>query len=136
MSATTTDPERGTGWLIFAGVMLFIAGVVGVIDGVSAITDAKFYVRHPHFLVGDLHLWGWVHLVLGGLLIAAVFGIWAAAPWARWFGIGIAALGAISHLLSLAAYPTWSLALLAIDVLIVYGLAAYGDRPRASGPPR
>jgi hypothetical protein len=128
MSATTTEPEKGTGWLIFAGVMLFIAGVVGVVDGVSGITDAKFYLRNPHFLIGDLHVWGWVHLIVGGLLIAAVFGIWAGAPWARWFGIGVAALGAISHLLAIPAYPLWSLALFAVDLLIIYGLAAYGGR--------
>jgi len=137
VSATTTEAEKGTGWLIFAGVMLFIAGTLGVVDGVSAITDSKFYAPHPRFLFGDLHVWGWVHLVLGGLLIAAVFGIWAGAPWARWFGIAMAALGAIAHLLFIPAYPLWSLALFAIDLLIIYGLAAYGDRrPRASVPRR
>jgi hypothetical protein len=137
VSAATTEPEKGTGWLIFAGVMLFIAGTIGVVDGVSAITDSKFYVSHPRFLFGNLHVWGWVNLVLGGFLIAAVFGIWAGAPWARWFGIVMATLGAIAHLLFIPAYPLWSLALFAIDLLIVYGLATYGGhRPTASGPPR
>jgi hypothetical protein len=136
VSAATAEPEKGTGWLVFAGVMLFIAGTLGVLDGVAAITDSKFYVRHPHFIFGTLHLWGWVTLVIGALLIAAVFGIWAGAQWARWFGVGVAALSAVARLLFVPAYPLWSLALFAVDLLIVYGLATDGGLPRASGPPR
>jgi hypothetical protein len=139
VSATTaSEPRRGEGWLIFAGVMLFVGGALGLIDGVAAITDSKFYVRHPNFIFGTLHTWGWIHLVVGALLIAAVFGIWAGAKWARWFGIAVATLGAISRLLFIPAYPLWSIALFGIDLLIVYGLAAYGGQPqaRASEPRR
>ena len=32
-------------------------------------------------------------------------------------------------MLSIPAYPFWSLTHVAIDVLIVYGLAAYGGKP-------
>jgi len=118
--------QRGSGWLIFAGVILFVAGVLNVVDGVAAITDARFYGRHVDYIVGDLHVWGWIHLVLGALQICVVFGIWAQAPWARWTGIGLTAINMISRLMFLPAYPLLSLALFAIDLLVIYGLAVYG----------
>jgi hypothetical protein len=125
----TPQPHRpGAGWLIFAGAMLFLGGAVNVIDGVGAITDSRFYVRPAGYFFGSLHAWGWIHLVLGALLIAAVFGIWAGAGWARWFGIIVAVLNAIGRLVFVQAYPYLSLALFAVDLLIIYGLAAYGGR--------
>jgi hypothetical protein len=133
MTAAPQTHRPGAGWLVFAGVMLFVAGAVNVIDGVSAITDSKFYFREAAYFFGSLHVWGWIHLVLGGLLIAAVFGIWSGAGWARWFAIGVAALNAITRLMFVQAYPYLSLALFAVDVLVIYGLAAYGGR-RAAAP--
>ena len=132
-------PHKGSGWLVFAGVILFVAGALNVVDGVAAITDSKFYGRRVEYIVGDLHTWGWVHLVLGALLICVVFGLWAGAPWARWVGIGLAAINAVTRLLFLPAYPLLSLALFAIDLLVIYGLAVYGGtraEARASRPRR
>jgi hypothetical protein len=119
-------PHKGAGWLIYAGVILFVSGTINVIDGVAAITDSRFYFKKVDYIVGSLHTWGWVHLVLGALLICAVFGVWAGAPWARWAGIVLAALNMITRLLFLPAYPLLSLALFAIDLLVIYGLAIYG----------
>ena len=132
-------PHKGSGWLIFAGVILFVAGALNVVDGVAAITDSKFYGRHVQYIVGDLHSWGWVHLVLGALLICVVFGVWAGAAWARWAGIVLAAINMVTRLLFLPAYPLLSLALFAIDLLVIYGLAVYGGtgaEARASRPRR
>jgi hypothetical protein len=124
--STTTAPHKGSGWLIFAGVILFIDGALNVIDGVGAITDSKFYARHGDYIIGSLHTWGWVHLVLGVLLICIVFGIWARAPWAAYVGIFLVAVNAVTRLLALPSYPLLSLALFAVDLLIIYGLAVYG----------
>lgn len=60
----------------------------------------------------------------------AAFSIWQGGGYGRWFGICVAALSAIGALLSIPAYPFWSLAIFAIDVLIIYGLAAYGGQRR------
>ena len=48
----------------------------------------------------------------------------AAAPEA------VAGLNSIGALLSIPAYPFWSLAVFAVDVLVIYGLAAYGGQRR------
>ena len=66
------------------------------------------------------------------LQIVAAFSIWSGGGFGRWFGIGAAGLSAIAALMSLPGYPFWSLAVFAIDVLIIYGLAAYGGGHRRS----
>jgi len=69
-------------------------------------------------------------LIVGALQIAAAFSIWNGGAFGRWFGILCAGLNVIAALLSIPAYPFWSLTVLALDVLIIYGLAAYGGDPR------
>ena len=73
---------------------------------------------------------GWIVLVVGVLQVFAAFSIWQGGAYGRWFGIFVAGLSSIGALLSIPAYPFWSLAVFAIDVLIIYGLAAYGGQRR------
>jgi hypothetical protein len=122
---------RGDGWITFAGVMLMIVGILNVIGGIAAIDDANVYVHNAHYTFGNLHTWGWIVLLTGAVQVLAAVGIWARNQFARWLGVGFASLNAIAQLLMLPAYPFWSLALFAIDLLIIYGLVAYGGRENA-----
>ena len=123
--------QSGAGWVMFAGIMLLIAGVLNVIYGIAAIDNSKFFVHttETQYILSDLNTWGWITLILGALQIVAAFSIWAGGEFGRWFGILVASLSAIGALMSVPAYPLWSLAVFTIDILIVYGLAAYGGRP-------
>jgi len=122
--------ESGPGWVMFAGIMLLIAGVLNVIYGIAAIDNSKFFVHatETQYILSGLNTWGWVTLILGALEIVAAFSIWAGGGFGRWFGILVASLSAIGALMSVPAYPLWSLAVFTIDILIVYGLAAYGGQ--------
>jgi hypothetical protein len=124
------DEPQGAGWLMFAGIMLLIAGVLNVIYGIAAIGDSSFFINDQKYILSDLNTWGWVTLVIGALQVGAAFSIWAGNQYGRWFGIGTAAISSIGALLSIPAYPFWSLAIFAVDILIIYGLAAYGGRHR------
>ncbi len=128
--ARLNEEEAGMGWIMFAGIMLMIAGVLNVIYGIAAIDNSKFFVHttETQYILSDLNTWGWITLILGALQIVAAFSIWAGGTFGRWFGIGIAGLSAIGALMAIPAYPFWSLAIFAIDILIIYGLAAYGGR--------
>lgn len=121
-----SEAGKGTGWVLFAGIMIVIDGVLNVIYGIAAIDKSKFFVVGSEYILSDLNTWGWVALILGVLQIIAAFSIWQGGLYGRWFGILVASLGAIAALLAIPAYPFWSLALFSIDILIVYGLAAYG----------
>jgi hypothetical protein len=124
-----TSDDQGSGWVLFAGIMISLAGVLNVIWGIAAIGNAHFFVHNTHYMVSGLKTWGWIVLVLGVLQLIAAFSIWQGGGFGRWFGIGVAGLSAIGALMSLPAYPFWSLTIFALDVLIIYGLAAYGGRP-------
>lgn len=121
------DP-KGDGWLVFAGVMLMILGVTNIIGGIAAIDDANFYVADAQFQFADLNTWGWVILLTGVGQVLAAFGIWARNQLARWVGVAFAAINMFAQLLMIAAFPLWSLAIYAVDLLIIYGLIVYGGR--------
>jgi hypothetical protein len=112
-----------SGWWVFAGVLLLIAGVLNIVYGIAAIGDSKFFTEQGTFIVSGLHTWGWISLILGVLELVAAFSLWSGGEFGRWFGIFIASLNAIGALLSMPAYPFWSLAIFALAIIIVYKLA-------------
>jgi hypothetical protein len=120
--------ERGYGWVLFAGILIMIAGTLNFIYGLAAVSNSHFYVANTHFIISDLNTWGWVVLVLGIFQFCVALGIWATAGWARWAGVLMAGINAIIQLVFLPAYPLLSLSIFALDILVIYGLVAYGGR--------
>jgi hypothetical protein len=120
--------ERGDGWVVFAGVMLMIVGVINVIGGIAAIDDANFYVRDAQFVFSDLNTYGWAITILGSVQVLVALGVWARNGFSRWMGVLFASLNAFVQLLMMPAFPLWSLALFTVDLLIIYGLILYGGR--------
>lgn len=120
------DTMQGAGWVVFAGIMIFIAAVLNVIWGIAAIDKASFFIEDERFILADLSTWGWIILMIGVLQLIAAISIWAGGEYGRWMGIISAGLGAIGALLSIPGHPFWSLCVFFIDVLVIYGLAAYG----------
>ncbi len=57
------------------------------------------------------------------LELVAAFSLFSGGEFGRWFGIFIASLNAIGALLSIPAYPFWSLAIFALSIIIIYKLA-------------
>ena len=127
-------PVEGTGWVLFAGIMIMMVGVLNILWGIAAIDNSRFFVQDTTFIFSNLNTWGWIVLIIGALQLAAAFSIWAGGSYGRWFGIAAATVNAIAALLSIPAYPFWALAIFAIDVLVIYGLSTYGgDRRIAAG---
>ena len=123
------ETERGAGWVAFAGMMVLIAGILNTIGGISAIGDANFYTQDAHYQFADLNTWGWILLIIGVMQLFAGFSIWNGGAYGRWLGILTAAGNATVQLFFLPAFPLWSLAIFALDILIIYGLIVYGGRP-------
>jgi hypothetical protein len=123
---TTGEFAVRSGWATFAGVMLAIVGVLNIIYGIAAIDNANFFVNDARYVFSSLNTWGWVELIIGALQFCAAFSIFAGTSWGRWVGIGTAGLNSIAQLLFLPSYPLLSLALFAVDILIIYGLIAHG----------
>lgn len=127
------DSGHGMGWVVFAGTMLAIVGVLNFIYGIAAISNSKFYARDVTYIVSGLNTWGWIILILGVLQFFAALSIWGGTEWGRWVGVATAGLNAIAQLMFIAAFPFSALALFAVDILIIYGLLAYGGRKGPAG---
>ena len=123
-----------SGWVTFAGVMLFIAGVLNVIYGIAAIGDSKFFVQDQKYILSNLNTWGWVTLILGALQLFAAFSLWSGGLYGRFIAILAASLSAMGALLAIPAYPFWSLAIFAIDIIVIYQVAMYGGAGYEEAP--
>ncbi len=129
----SNEPEewsyKGAGWVLFAAIMLVMGGVLSMIWGIAAVSSSHFFVAGASYILSDLNTWGWIVMGFGVVEALAALSVWRGGEFGRWFGIGAAGLAGLAAMLSIPAYPFWSLALLAIDVLVIYGLAAYGGKP-------
>lgn len=125
--------EHRSGWLLFAGIMIFIAGVLNTIYGIAAIDDSKFFVDDTKYVISNLNTWGWITLIVGVLQLVAAVSIWRGGGFGMVIGMSVAMISAIVALLSIASYPLLSLAIFAVDVLIIYGPATYGGQRDTTG---
>jgi hypothetical protein len=123
-----------SGWVTFAGVMLFISGVLNIIYGIAAIGDSSFFVQDQRYILSNLNTWGWVTLILGALGLFAAFSLWSGGLYGRFVAILVASLSAVAALLSIPAYPFWSLAIFAIDIIVIYQVAMYGGAGYEDAP--
>lgn len=116
----------GSGWILFAAVMLGLAGLWNFFAGIAAIADAHVYVANADYVFSDLATWGWIILILGILQGFAALALSTGSEVARWFGIACAAVNSIGQLMFIPAFPFWGIAMFAVDLLIIYGLAVHG----------
>jgi uncharacterized membrane protein HdeD (DUF308 family) len=115
-----------SGWVTFAGVMLFIGGVLNLIYGIAAIADSSFFIQDQKYILSNLNTWGWITVILGALELFAAFSLWSGGLYGRFIAILAASLSAIAALMSIPAYPFWSLAIFALDIIVIYQVAMYG----------
>jgi hypothetical protein len=130
---------RGEARAVFAAILLTIAGVLNIIYGIAAISDANFYTTAgTHYVFASLHAWGWITLIIGIVQLTGGFSLFSGGVYGRLIGITGATIGAIGALLSVSgAYPFWSLGIFALCVIVIHGLCVYGeplDRDTAAPP--
>jgi hypothetical protein len=119
---------RGAGSVIFAGVLLLIAGTLDVIYGIAAVSDAKFFVNDTQFVFSSLHTWGWITIILGVIELTAAFSLFAGGLYGRLIGIAAATIGAVGALLNVGgSHPWWSLGVFAICLVVIHGLLVFGE---------
>lgn len=130
--AARTSPGRGggaanpwaTGLALFAGIMMVMVGIMDFFYGVMAVANDDIFVNTRNYtLQFSTTSWGWIHLVLGVLLVAVGAGVLMGKGWARMTGIFVVALAGIGNFFSMPYYPLWSIVLLGIDVFVIWGLA-------------
>jgi hypothetical protein len=120
------------GLVVFGGIMLVVLGLFHLMQGAVALFDNGFYHATPGDLVivMDYTVWGWLHIGVGVVAIAAGMGIFLGRGWARFVGVVIAGISALGSMVFLPAYPLWSTILIAVDVLVIYALLVHGREVR------
>ncbi|MFI1929860.1 hypothetical protein [Streptomyces sp. NPDC020330] len=133
--------DSGSPWAaggtVFAGVLLFVDGVLGVLKGIAGIASNDVYTSiNDYVFKFSVTSWGWIHLVLGVILILVGWGILKGAAWARGTGIVLASLNLIANFMWLPYTPVWAIVTIAIDVFVIWALctdrSAPGDPVRSS----
>ena len=120
-----------TGWIAFAGVMMIIAGSLNALYGlVAAVNDEWVVWTNRTSLFLDLSQWGWVHLIIGLVLVLCGIGVFSGNVLARTVGVIVAAVSLIANFLFIPAYPLWAIAVVTIDVLVIWALTAHGAEMR------
>ncbi|MFH8794108.1 hypothetical protein [Streptomyces sp. NPDC017941] len=120
--------HRGHGtWVfgstVFAGVLMLVNGVLGVLAGIAGIAEDDVYARIGDYVYKfNLTAWGWIHLVLGLLIAVTGAGILKGADWARGAGVALAALGMVAQFLWLPYTPLWALVSLALGAFVIWAL--------------
>jgi len=136
--STSRAREDTSGWAagfaLFAALMMIMAGVWQALAGLIAIFENEFYVATRNYVFEfDATTWGWIHLLLGVVVGLAGLGLLAGQTWARVVGIILAVLSAIANFLFIPYYPFWSMLIIAVDVFVIWALAAHGRELRDAG---
>jgi len=127
-----TQMTGWVGWVAFAGVMMLLVGTFHVIQGLVAVfRDEYFLVTQSGLTLNvDYTTWGWTHIIGGAVLILAGIAVFSGQIWARTVGVILAMLSAIVNIAFLAAYPIWSVTMIAVDVLVIWALTVHGGELR------
>ncbi|NYE20909.1 DUF7144 family membrane protein [Microbacterium immunditiarum] len=132
---TDTTLTRWTGWVVFAGVIMLVAGFFDIIYGLIAIIgpdSAYFLAATGDLFLLDVSGWGWWHVISGVLLVLVGIFLMTGATWARVVGVILVALNALGQLALLPVQPWWSLIVLALDILVIYAIIVHGREMRVA----
>jgi len=117
----------GAGWVFFAAIMMIILGIFGALEGLASIIKSGFYHVPPNYYINlDAKGWGWIHLIIGIIVVLAGLSLFRGSTWARVVGIIMASISAISNFLFIPFYPIWALLIIAINIFVIWALAAHG----------
>ena len=125
-------PDQTTsGWavgfiLLRPTIMMIMVGIFQALQGLVAIFENEFVATRNYLFQFDATTWGWIRLIVGviiglrrlGPAVGAHLGGWSPSPWP--------CSSAIANFLFIPYYPFWSLLIIAVDVFVIWAIAAHG----------
>ena len=122
---TDLEPSGVTGTLA-AGALLMTSAMLTFIVGVFALAADDLVVSGPgHVYTFQLSGWGWANILTGVVLAVVAFALFLKAPWARTVAIIVTCLAIVVSFLWMPYYPVGSVVLIAIDVVVIWGVATW-----------
>lgn len=127
MSGNREPSGAAIGWTIFAATMLLIVGSFWIIAGLAGIIgDNTIFISANYIVNVDTTTWGWVHLLVGIIVLLAGFGLFNGQVWARTVGVIVAIGNMIVAFAWLPHYPIWAVCIMAVDITVIWALTAHG----------
>jgi len=128
---------RPSAWVIggvtFASTIMILIGIFQSFAGLEAIIDDDFYVVTQNYAFDlDTTAYGWIHLILGIVIVCAGFALWARKTWAAIVAIFLAMLSAIANFFFIPYYPFWSILMIALAIWVIWAIT----RPGGAGEER
>ncbi|HET7235716.1 MAG TPA: hypothetical protein VFK59_04705 [Actinomycetota bacterium] len=115
------------GWTYFAAFMMMMIGVWHAIAGLAALVNDEFLVLTQEYVFKfDATTWGWIHLILGIVVVFAGFGLFSGALWARTIGVILAVVSGIAAFAWLPYQPFWGLLMIFASISVIWALTAHG----------
>lgn len=115
--------RRGIGGASFAGTLLIIGGVLWMVEGFAGIVRGTSYIENKsYWITTSAATWGWIHLIGGAIGVAAGFGVFSGAAWARLLGIVIACLSIVVNFAFIPFAPWWAITIILIDLWVIHSL--------------
>ena len=127
----TSAEQPISGWaaggITFAACVLVLIGAFQIIAGLAAVFDDEFYVVTNNYTFNlDVSAWGWIHLLLGVLLVATGFGLFARSTWAGVTALVLVMVSAVVNFFFIPYYPFWSIVVIALDMWVIWALTRPG----------
>lgn len=127
-----TASTTATGWTMFAAFLMIFGGALAIFQGAAAIAKDDLFVTTRNYSFGySISGWGWIHLILGIVIVLGGFALFRNALWARMLAVLLAGLSMVANFVWLPHYPLWSIILIAMDIVIVWAVCAGPQRNRA-----
>ena len=125
--------SAAVGWSAFAAVMMLMMGVWWMISGLVAIVNKEFYVVSQEWILKlDVTIWGWIHLMIGLIILLAGIGVLSGAIWARAVGTAIAFISALTAFAWLPYYPFWGFLYIAVSIVVIWALTTHSESAETS----
>jgi len=122
-------PASGwAGWVFFAALMMVLAGVLQSLAGVMALFSDDYYAvtKDGLLLPMSYSAWGWVHLILGVVVVGAGLALMRGATWGRVVAVVLCMMSVVVHIGFLAASPLWTLVMIALNILVIFAITTHG----------
>lgn len=129
---STWEEDGFSGWAWFTGGLIGLVGLFQIILGITALASTGYYTVPSRNLVIDAGYtaWGWVHLLLGVVMVATGGGLAFGNAVARVVGVALAGLSALVNLAFMTASPFAATLIIALDVFVIYAITVHGGEPK------
>ena len=134
MTTSSVDANGRTGQVsssgatanLAASALMMTSAILTFVIGVFALAANNVVVTGPGYeYTFQITGWGWTNIVTGIVLAAVAFAFFLSAQWARAAAIVVTCLAIVVTFLWMPYYPTGSIVLIALDIVVIWGVATW-----------